>query len=206
MWFNEMHLQHAEGYSGSWITLLFLCRYGAKEEKSAVILWDTVLCYQTVLARISIHPEGWEQAASEFSFHHPLLLCLCVPFSVLLLHPSLALCLFTLSKVFLAPGMPAQESINSRPEWTVCFKEGCFLSCRSSWRHRSRVPDLHPARRHDIPQVGGTHRAKRSHHTVWGKLTSLLTQKSPQQWQQLNSHNTHLSSLGVGYYFCLVYI
>lgn len=36
-----MHLikpQHAEGYEGSWITLLFLCRYGAKEEKSAVIL------------------------------------------------------------------------------------------------------------------------------------------------------------------------
>lgn len=33
---------------------------------------------------------------------------------------------FALSEVFLPPGMPAQESINLRPERSVCFTEGCF--------------------------------------------------------------------------------
>lgn len=38
----------------------------------------------------------------------------------------------------------------------------------SAWRHRLRVPHLHPAGGHDISEVGGTGGAQRPHHAVRG--------------------------------------
>ena len=111
-----------------WITLLFVCQWGAKEEKSTVILQDTVLCYQTVEARISIHPEGWERAGPQF---HLFITSSPLRLSVPSLSSPLSLpgpgAFSFCQRCFSALGMPAQESINLRLERSVCFWEGAFF-------------------------------------------------------------------------------
>lgn len=127
------------------ITLLFLCKYHSTKDRCAVTIQDMVLCYTTAGARISIHPDGLEQAAPAFLFS---LLLSFLPLLSFLICVSFFLS-FSLSKGFAPTGMPTQEPIFSRLKWNVCFSQGYFLvsfTCFSSWRDRSRVFNLHSTR------------------------------------------------------------
>lgn len=67
------------------------------------------------------------------------------------------------------PQPPRGVSWRISPSRVVsCCIQACPLSFPSAWRHRLRVPHLHPAGGHDIPEVGGAGGAQWSHHAVRG--------------------------------------